>query len=65
MTLSAEYERLDIDLDAGTAIIAWQLQQYDGHVVLCPPKTARRGATGRLQVHPRRTRPVRLGANQK
>lgn len=31
----------DIDLDSGTAIISWQLQQYDGHVVLCPPKTAR------------------------
>jgi integrase len=30
----------DIDLDTGTAIISWQLQQYDGHVVLCPPKTA-------------------------
>jgi integrase len=30
----------DIDLDSGTAIICWQLQQYDGHVVLCPPKTA-------------------------
>jgi hypothetical protein len=23
-----------------TAIISWQLQQYDGHVTLCPPKTA-------------------------
>ena len=34
----------DIDLDTGTgtgtAIISWQLQQYDGHVALCPPKTA-------------------------
>lgn len=30
----------DIDLDAGTAVISWQLQQYDGHLVLCPPKTA-------------------------
>jgi integrase len=30
----------DIDLDSGAAIISWQLQQYDGHVVLCPPKTA-------------------------
>ena len=29
----------DIDLDAATAIISWQLQQYDGHVTLCPPKT--------------------------
>ena len=31
----------DIDLDADTAVISWQLQQYDGHLVLCPPKTAR------------------------
>ena len=31
----------DIDLDSGTAFISWQLQQYDGHIVLCPPKTAR------------------------
>lgn len=31
----------DIDLDAGTAVIAWQLQQHGGHVTLCPPKTAR------------------------
>lgn len=30
----------DIDLDAGTAVISWQLRQYDGHLVLCPPKTA-------------------------
>ncbi|HTX85787.1 MAG TPA: site-specific integrase [Streptosporangiaceae bacterium] len=30
----------DIDLDTGTAFISWQLQQYDGHVALCPPKTA-------------------------
>jgi integrase len=30
----------DIDLDSGTAIICRQLLQYDGHVVLCPPKTA-------------------------
>jgi integrase len=30
----------DIDLETGTAIISWQLQQYDGHVALCPPKTA-------------------------
>jgi hypothetical protein len=40
-----EFRRLraslcDIDLDSGAAIIAWQLQQYDGHVVLCPSKTA-------------------------
>ena len=31
----------DIDLDGATAIIACQLQQYDGRLVLCPPKTAR------------------------
>ena len=29
------------DLGSGTAFISWQLRQYDGHVVLCPPKTAR------------------------
>ena len=31
----------DIDLDSATAIISCQLQQYDGRLVLCPPKTAR------------------------
>ena len=31
----------DIDLDGATAIITCQLQQYDGRLVLCPPKTAR------------------------
>ncbi len=31
---------LDLDTGTGTAIISWQLQQYDGHVTLCPPKTA-------------------------
>jgi integrase len=31
----------DIDLDAATAVISWQLQQYGGHITLCPPKTAR------------------------
>src|ERR1022692_2627547 len=30
----------DIDLDAATAVISWQLQQYGGHVTLRPPKTA-------------------------
>jgi len=30
----------DIDLDGAAAIIACQLQQYDGRLVLCPPKTA-------------------------
>jgi integrase len=31
----------DIDLDGATAIITCQLQQYDGRLVPCPPKTAR------------------------
>lgn len=31
----------DIDLDTGTAVISAQLQQYDGRVVVCPPKTPR------------------------
>jgi integrase len=31
----------DVDPGGSTAIISWQLQQYDGHVILCPPKTAR------------------------
>ena len=30
----------DIDLDGATAIITCQLQQYDSHLVACPPKTA-------------------------
>jgi integrase len=30
----------DIDLDTGTAIISWQLQQYDGHVILCTPQVS-------------------------
>ena len=30
----------DIDLDAAMAVISWQLQQYGGHLTLCPPKTA-------------------------
>jgi integrase len=29
----------DIDLDGATAIITCQLQQYDGHLTVCPPKT--------------------------
>jgi len=29
----------DIDLDTATAIITCQLQQYDGRLVACPPKT--------------------------
>jgi len=31
----------DIDLDAATAVISWQLQQHGGHIILCSPKTAR------------------------
>jgi integrase len=31
----------DVDLDGATAMISQQLQQYDGRLVLCPPKTAR------------------------
>ncbi len=30
----------DIDLDTATAIITCQLRQYDGRLVLCPPKTS-------------------------
>ena len=29
----------DVDLDSATAVICQQLQQYDGHLSLCPPKT--------------------------
>jgi len=29
----------DVDLDDGTAVISQQLQQYDGHLAVCPPKT--------------------------
>jgi integrase len=28
-----------VDLDGKTAVISQQLQQYDGHLVVCPPKT--------------------------
>jgi integrase len=30
----------DIDLDGRTAVISQQLQQYDGRLAICPPKTA-------------------------
>jgi integrase len=33
----------DIDLAASTAVISRQLQQYGGHLALCPPKTASSG----------------------
>ena len=29
----------DVDLDGKTAMISQQLQQYDGHLTVCPPKT--------------------------
>ncbi|MFD0855844.1 site-specific integrase, partial [Actinomadura adrarensis] len=31
----------DVDLDEGVAVISQQLQQYDGYLTVCPPKTAR------------------------
>jgi integrase len=31
----------DVDLDGKTAVISQQLQQYDGHLAVCPPKTPR------------------------
>jgi integrase len=31
----------DVDLDEGAAVITQQLQQYDGYLTACPPKTAR------------------------
>jgi integrase len=30
----------DLDLETGTAVICTQLQQYDGHLTVAPPKTA-------------------------
>ncbi len=30
----------DVDLDGKTAVISQQLQQYDGRLAICPPKTA-------------------------
>lgn len=35
----------DLDLDAGIATISQQVQQYDGHIVVGPPKTARSART--------------------
>ena len=29
----------DVDLDGKTAVISQQLQQYDGQLAICPPKT--------------------------
>jgi len=31
----------DVDLGGKTAVISQQLQQYDGHLAVCPPKTPR------------------------
>jgi integrase len=31
----------DLDLDTGTAVICGQLQEYDGHLTVAPPKTPR------------------------
>jgi integrase len=31
----------DVDLQEGAAMISQQVQQYDGYLVVCPPKTAR------------------------
>src|SRR4051794_32935272 len=31
----------DVDLDEGVAVICQQVQQYDGYLVVCPPRTAR------------------------
>ncbi|MGE5136928.1 MAG: hypothetical protein ACM32E_29040 [Gemmatimonadota bacterium] len=30
----------DLDLDGATTMSSQQLQQYDGHLTLCPPKTS-------------------------
>jgi integrase len=30
----------DVDLDDGVTVISQQLQQYDGHMITCPPKTS-------------------------
>jgi integrase len=35
----------DVDLDTGVATISQQLQQYDGHMVVGPPKTPRSART--------------------
>ena len=40
------------DLGSGTAFISWQLRHYDGHVVLCPPKTARASGSSRWTAPP-------------
>jgi integrase len=33
----------DLDLDGKTAVICQQLQQYDGRLAICPPKTVHPG----------------------
>ena len=36
---AAGLRRCDVDLDGKTAVISQQLQQYDGRLAVCPPKT--------------------------
>lgn len=36
---AAELRWCDVDLDGKTAVISQQLQQYDGRLAVCPPKT--------------------------
>ena len=38
----------DLDLEAGVATINQQVQQYDGHIVVGPPKTAHSARTSAL-----------------
>ncbi len=57
----------DIDFDGATAIITCQLQQYDGHLIMCPATPARtagprwRGQGSGRRAHPGRqvSRPAR------
>ncbi len=48
----------DIDLETATAVISSQLQQYDGHVIACPPKT---GRSERIIAQPLRSKSVVRG----
>jgi integrase len=45
----------DVDLDGATVIITCQLQQYDGRLVLCPPKDCPQRASHRPGPHHRRS----------
>src|SRR5512139_639370 len=59
----------DVDLDGGAAFICQQLQQYDGHLTVCPPKTAKsaraialdRTTVAALRAHRELQRQERLG----